>query len=250
MAGEFEYGNPYADSKQAVDSIIKSLKQTAKDFNLDLNDIDYETVIGKKTLSDESSPDGLHKFSIRATLSGERSFGSKDFATKWEQNTEHIEGVGSLVFSGQRNFAGSTRIELAHSNHDLLEQSSEYLINQIGSLSGVRSVQSSDQQGKVQYNFKLKDKAIKLGVTAEYLAQQVRNSFFGVSAMSQQVKYDEVTYRVKLPESERSSLYTLDNLRIILPNKEEAFLQDLASVSVERSYTTIEKLMEIELQRF
>lgn len=241
VGGEYEYGNPYIDSKNAVDIIIKSLEKTAADFNTDFNEINYETIIGKKNLSDDTTPDGLHKFSIRATLPSDRSYGSKDFATKWEKNTQHIEGVNSLVFSGQRNFAGSTRIELAHSNHELLEESSEYLINEINSLAGVRSVQSSDQAGKVQYNFKLKDKAVKLGITTEYLAQQVRNSFLGTNAMSQQVKYDEVTYKVKLPESERSSSYTLENLKVILPNKEEVFLQDLAEIYIERSYTAIEK---------
>tara|TARA_Y100000590_G_scaffold470630_1_gene667181 strand:+ start:17594 stop:20689 length:3096 start_codon:yes stop_codon:yes gene_type:complete len=239
--GEFAFGNSEVDSQNAIKTLHSSLNKTIEHFNLNVDDISYETIVGEKKLADETTPDGMHKFSFRAILPEVRTFTATDFAETWKTNTGRIEGASSLVFSGNQNFAGSIRIELSALNKNTLDSASKYLLEKVSYLDGVDLAQSTDQLGKLQFNFKLTEKAKKIGITADYLAQEIRNTYFGAEAFAQQVDYDEVTYRVKLKESERYSLDKLHNLRIILPNKQEAFLQDLADIQVVRSASSIEK---------
>lgn len=241
VSAEYAYGNPYQESLDAIDYLSVSLKQTLKEYNLDINNIDYDTLIGQSYNDDDTSPNGMHKFSLRAQLPKQRDFSALDFAKSWEENTSIIPGLKSLAFSGQQNFSEPIRVELSHLDKDTLEQSSKKLMDKLSSLKQIKTLKSSNSSGKLQYSLKLSDKAIKLGLTSDELSQQVRHAFYGAEAFTQQVKYDEVKYLVKLDKQERSDITTLENLPIKLNDNTFAKLHELADISINTSYTSIDK---------
>jgi multidrug efflux pump subunit AcrB len=241
VSAEFAYGNPYQESLDALDYLSASLKQTLQQYNLDINNIDYDTLMGQSYDDDDTSPNGMHKLSLRAQLPKNRDFSAVQFAQSWEENTAIIPGLKSLAFSGQQNFAEPIRVELSHIDKQVLEQSAKKLMDQLASIQQIRTLKSSNSSGKLQYSLKLSDKAISLGLTSDDLAQQVRDAFYGAEAFTQQVKYDEVKYLVKLSKDERSDITTLENLDIKLNDNSYAKLYELADISIDTSYTSIDK---------
>ena len=70
---------------------------------------------------------------------------------------------------------------------------------------------------------------------------QVRYAFQGAKALQQQRGRNEVTVRVSLPQSERSTEFTLENL-VLRSDTGEIYLRDAAKLIPGRAYTEIERI--------
>ena len=81
----------------------------------------------------------------------------------------------------------------------------------------VRVVDDGFSLGKVQLDFRVKDSARSLGLTASDLARQVRAAFYGAEALRVQRGRDEVKVLVRLPEAERRSSFHIEELLLRTP---------------------------------
>jgi multidrug efflux pump subunit AcrB len=79
-----------------------------------------------------------------------------------------------------------------------------------------------------------------MGLSSREVANQVRHAFYGAEALRQQEGRNEVTVRVWLPEDERESLATLEDLLLRVGDKEVP-LQDAVRIVESRSYTSINR---------
>jgi multidrug efflux pump subunit AcrB len=74
------------------------------------------------------------------------------------------------------------------------------------------------------------------------LARQVRQAFYGEEAQRVQRGRDDVKVMVRYPESSRRSLSDLEDLRIRTPSGDEIPLDEVASTSTGRSFSTINRV--------
>jgi multidrug efflux pump subunit AcrB len=96
--------------------------------------------------------------------------------------------------------------------------------------------------GKPQFDFRLRPEARSLGLESRDIALQLRNSFYGAEALRQQRGRDEIKVMVRLPESQRSSEYDIDNLILMTPAGGEVPLREVATVNRGYSYTSITRV--------
>ena len=75
------------------------------------------------------------------------------------------------------------------------------------------------------------------GLTSREIARQVRNAFSGTEALRQQRGRNEITVRVRLPENERNTEYSIENLMIRTPAGTFVPLFEVASVDAAARYT-------------
>ena len=94
----------------------------------------------------------------------------------------------------------------------------------------------------MQFDFTMRQEGISLGLTARELGNQVRHAFYGTEALRQQRGRDEVKVKVRLPESERKSLYTMEELLIRTPDGGEIPLIRAAKLVSGRAYTEINRV--------
>jgi multidrug efflux pump subunit AcrB len=80
-----------------------------------------------------------------------------------------------------------------------------------------------------------------LGLTLDDLAQQVRHAFYGAEALRLQRDQDEVKVLVRYPESERKSLGYVEDMRIRAPAGDEVPFSEVAEVTMQQGYSTIER---------
>ena len=172
-----------------------------------------------------------------------RPIQTNEFVRKWRDLVGEIPGIITLEFQSDRGGPGagkSLSIELQHTNYKTLELACQDLADTLAEFSKAKDVTNGVQEGKKQYEFKLKQSGLALGLTTNYISQQLRNSFYGAEAIRQQRGTNEIRVMVRLPKSERQSLTGVEELLIRNNAGVEIPLYEAASISPSRSSTSIE----------
>lgn len=160
----------------------------------------------------------------------------------WRERTGFLPGLESLLFEADRGGPGSgaaLTIELSHRDIDVLDVASSRLAEILEDFPNAKDIDDGYQPGKQQLNFTIRPEGQSLGLTAQEVARQVRNSFFGAEALRQQRGRNEIRVRVKFPKEQRISEYDVEQLLIRTPAGTDVPLFQVAEVSRGRSYTSI-----------
>ncbi|NOR49678.1 MAG: AcrB/AcrD/AcrF family protein, partial [Desulfuromonadales bacterium] len=155
-----------------------------------------------------------------------------------------IIGLESLRYESDRGGPGggaALTVELSHRNTDILDQASVALAERLAEFPSVKDIDDGFTPGKEQLDFRIKPSGESLGLTSREIARQVRSAFSGTEALRQQRGRNEVTVRVRLPESERSSEFNIENLMLRTSAGTFVPLFEVAEVERGRAYTTINR---------
>jgi multidrug efflux pump subunit AcrB len=174
----------------------------------------------------------------------ERTVTTRDFSVLWRNEVGEIAGLESLFFDYLVGPGGSAaiNIEITHPDPETLELAATDLAGAIADYEGVTDIDDGFASGKPQFDFTILSEGRSLGLTARELGNQVRHAFYGAEALRQQRGRDEVKVKVRLPESERTSLYNLEELMIRLPDGGEIPLARTARLKSGRAYTEINRV--------
>jgi len=162
----------------------------------------------------------------------------------WRDEIGDIDGVDQISFEAERGPGGwrdDISVDLGHTDLDILAQASEAFVTTMKQYSQTRDVNDSYNTGKMQYDFTILPQGEALGLTPEYIGQQVRDAFYGAVALRQLRGTNEVEVRVKLPLNERQQQYTLDHFIITAPDGTQVPLADVAKVSSGEAFSSIER---------
>jgi len=162
----------------------------------------------------------------------------------WRTEVGPIIGLESLRYESDRGGpggGGALTVELSHRDTEVLDLASSALAERLDEFANVKDIDDGVTLGKEQLDFRIKPSGESLGLTSSEIARQVRNAFSGTEALRQQRGRNEVTIRVRMPESERSSEFSIENLMIRTPAGTFAPLFEIAEVERGRAYTTINR---------
>jgi multidrug efflux pump subunit AcrB len=189
---------------------------------------------------------GSHLVAVQVALvpGGDRPLGGVAFADRWRQRTGTIPGLESLNFRAQIGAGGNEAIavELSHRDIAVLDRAAADLAGTLGTYAGVIDIDDGVAAGKPQLDFTIRPEARSLGVTASDIAGQLRAAFYGVEALRQQRGRNEVRVMVRLPEDERRTLNTLQQMVIRPAGGGEMPLGQAVDVTEGRSYTRITRI--------
>lgn len=173
-----------------------------------------------------------------------RPLSTRQVSRLWREKTGQIVGLESLRFesdSGGPGAGSALSLELSHSDIEILDQASAVLAERLERFPNVKDIDDGYTPGKQQMDFSIKPEGRSLGLSSADVARQVRSAFSGAVALRQQRGRNEVTVRVRLPESERVSEYHVENLMIRTPAGTFVPLMEIAEVVRGRAYTTISR---------
>ena len=160
----------------------------------------------------------------------------------WRDRTGQIPGLESLLFEADRGGPGSgaaLTVELSHRNIEVLDLASSKLAMILSDFPNVKDIDDGYTPGKEQLNFTIRPEGQSLGLTAQEVARQVRNAFYGAEALRQQRGRNEIRVRVKFPKEQRISEFDIEQLLIRTPAGTDVPLMQVADVDRGRSYTSI-----------
>ncbi len=193
----------------------------------------------------DSGAMGSHTIGVQVFLkpADQRDFSGADFARVWRASIGTIPGLESLGFKAEVGPTGELPIDiqLAHRSRTILETAAQELAERLSGYAGVTDIDDGVSLGKPQLNFRIKPEARNLGLNATDLARQVRGAFYGVEALRQQRGRNEVKVMVRLPESERRSAFTIEQLILLTGQGGEIPLAEAAEIEVGRAYTEIKR---------
>jgi len=173
-----------------------------------------------------------------------RPISTKEFTTLWREKTGAIAGAEALSFQSNRGGPGSgaaLTVELSHSDTEVLDRAAIALAAVLAEFPNTKDVDDGAARGKRQFDFTMKPLGYTLGLTSENVARQARAAFRGAEAFKQQRGRNEVRILVRLPEDERRSEYTLQNLVLRTPSGGEIMLRDAVEIHEGRAYTAINR---------
>jgi len=187
---------------------------------------------------------GAHnmRFTMRLAPADERTISVSEVADRWREATGEIPGLESLSFESAKlgpHGGKSLRINLSHRDRTILEAASRQLAGHLAGYEGIIDVDDGFALGKPQLDFTILPEGRSLGLTPADIGRQVRSAVYGAKAIEQQRGRDTIDVMVRLPEGERVSLQTINELIIRTPGGGEIPLNRAARVRQGTSYTSI-----------
>ena len=174
----------------------------------------------------------------------ERTVTTREFSVLWREEVGEIAGLESLFFDYLVGPGGSAavNVELTHPDPETLELAARDVAAAISGYEGTTDIDDGFAKGKLQFDFTMRPEGTSLGLNARELGNQVRHAFYGSEALRQQRGRDEVKIKVRLPESERRSLYNMEELLILTPDGGNIPLARAAQLETGRAYTEIKRV--------
>lgn len=172
----------------------------------------------------------------------ERSMTAKELIQLWRDELGDIQGVDQITFEAERGPGGwqqDISIDLSHTDIDVLAEASQALMTIMRSFEGAADVNDNYDAGNKRIDFRLRPEGRALGLTPEDVGDQLRGAFFGALAIRQLRGTNETEVRVKLPESERSDLASLENFVIRTPDGVEVPILDVTEFEYTEAFSSI-----------
>ncbi len=234
------YGSPVEKTQAVVDRLLKGAHRVIAECGHD------ELV--KSTICDIGI-NGSHTARVRVELADpdirEKIMSTEEFTRRWREAVGEVAGVKSLVFASDIGGPGGRSrpitVELSHRDIAVLEQASKELARELEAYPRVKDVDDGFQPGKQQVDFTIKAEAKSLSLTPRDIARQIRSAFYGAEVLRQQRGRNEIKIMVRLPESERTTEQTVNDLMIRTPAGTYVPLREIAVAHRGRSYTTINR---------
>lgn len=183
---------------------------------------------------------------VELTPVGERSKTSEDLLSAWRKHVGTISGTESLRFGAMAMGPPGDAIEfklLCKSNHaDLLEKYAERCKTQLGKFEGVYDIDDDLKPGKEEIQFKVNEVGKSLGVSENAVYSAIRSAYYGVEVMRMQRGRDEVRLMVRLPENERRTFSSFDELMVADAEGNKRPLTEIADAKLSRSSAEINRV--------
>jgi multidrug efflux pump subunit AcrB len=152
-------------------------------------------------------------------------------------------GAEKFIVNDAANFGGSpVSISIMSNNVSELKSAKIELVESLKSNPSLTDVSHNDPEGTQEINIKLKEDANQVGLNLVNVMDQVRSAFFGSEIQRLQRGEDEVKIWIRFDKISRSSIQTLDDMKIITPSGNRIPLREIASYEIKRGDIAINHL--------
>ncbi len=243
---------PQGSSRLKTENAVNTLKLAAQQLSLETQHNGksaiahvYAVIGPKDKISNQDLAQDLdHIASVTLELNdaNHRNTSGQYLLTRWRELTGNIVDIEQLRFSASLNPA-KPDINIEFSGYDLhqLQQAADALKIQLAQYQGTFDIQDSLNTAKQQAHIQLKDNAIALGMTLEDVLLQVNNAYQGDTVQNIQTEDDEISVWLGLPETERASMWHLENLPIHINNNQFVPLTTIADIDYRQGRNNIRR---------
>ncbi len=145
-----------------------------------------------------------------------------------------------FTVGGSSRFGSPVSISLLSRNLDEIKHARDFLIEKLETMPQLKDVVDNNALGKQEVRLNLKPKAYMLGLNEAYIANQVRQGFYGGQAQRLQEGRNELRVWVRYPSSDRARLGQLERMKIKTQIGEFP-LSELADYHMERGPVSIQR---------
>ncbi|MCH6256335.1 efflux RND transporter permease subunit [Puniceicoccaceae bacterium K14] len=241
------FGSPYQRSQEIRQHLADAARRALDKLEASEAVRGVYSRIGD-SFSDFPTPiggDGPHVINAWVSLkpASQRNITASEFTQVWREEIGEIAGSETISLTSELSGFGGPDIEidLSHPSKASLEGAANDLAKELRNFEGLGEINDGVALGKPQLSFKITPQGQSLGIDSRYLANYIRDSFFGAVALRQQRGRNEVRVLVRLPHEDRSRLQSIENMILVAPNGGEIPLIEAAEIIRDHSYTTIQR---------
>ena len=240
---------PNGTNEKVTDSIISLIEQRAIEVTDQISEeyfgSDGEKQLVKNIIKNVGPGSSSASLSINLLEGEERpnEITSRLVTNRIQERVGLIFGVESLVFGSGGNFGGSpVSISFLGNNITELKAVKTALKERLENNVLLKDVTDNDPAGIKEIRIKLNETAYALGLNLRTVMTQVRAGFFGSQVQRFQRGQDEIRVWIRYNRENRSSIKSLDNMRILVPNGGRVPLKEIASYEIARGDVAINHL--------
>ena len=222
----FPVGTPFEVTQRAVDQIVGAAHAVDGATEGDSFGA-FAVIVGGDFAAEVDSFDAGHQDSayashlatVVAVLNDEpaRSLSSTELVHLWRANVGEVQGARQVTYNASTAVTvPEVGFVLTHADPDALALAASELERVLGEQDGVYGTTTSLTPGKRQFDIEISDFGVALGLTAEEVAEQLRDRFHGAEVQRNQRGRDEMKVVVRYPRDERLNLADILNERIPL----------------------------------
>ncbi len=192
-----------------------------------------------------SSFSGSHlgEVSIELSPSEERGTSSAQVVERWRELVGTVPGAQELAFTSSLFSPGEPiNVQFAGPTMEVLAAAADRLKAALGEFDGVYDIADSYQAGKQELKLRIEPQGESVGLSLQDLGRQVRQAFFGEEAQRIQRGRDDVRVMARYPESERTTLSTLEEMRVRTPDGGEVPFGAVADATLGRGFAAITRV--------
>lgn len=246
---------PVGTTIEKTDAIIRRVEKEALALKAELRESYGEEVINNIFATSGGKPfgSGFSRGGPRAGVAesgevvvelatnaaGTTTISSRDVSMQLRQRVGPVPEAEQLSFAFARGNSGTLAVQLLGPELDDLVAVSKQVQRKLADYPGLFDIQDSFETANQELELELKPEASHLGVTAQNLASQVRQAFFGAEAQRIQRGRDDVKVMVRYPEAERKSLAALNRMMIRTSTGQEVPFEEVARIVPGKSLPSI-----------
>lgn len=173
---------------------------------------------------------------------GSLAVNSRDLTFELRDRVGPVPEAEQLNFSFARGGGGAMTIQLVGPKIEDLVAVSKAVQKKLREFPGLYDIQDSFVTANQELELELKPQASHLGITAQDLATQVRQAFFGTEAQRIQRGRDDVRVMVRYPLEARRSLGALSRMMIRTSSGQEVPFEEVARVVPGKALPSIRRV--------
>ncbi len=164
-------------------------------------------------------------------------------AARWREIIGPLPEAESLTISSTLNSRSKDiRLRLTADGKEQMAAAVSEVKSVLSRYPGVYDVKDSNTGARTEIELDLKQKAESLGLGLSDIARQVRQAFYGAEVQRIPRGNEDVKVMVRYPKEERTSLETLDEMRIRTADRREIALEAVADIDFVPGYTKIDRI--------
>lgn len=247
---EFPVGTSVETTHKAVNKLNKALDRSTADMKdqkgspIILNKIALSGyLLGDEAGEIEETAPWFGSLQAILVPSSQRTVSTSTIIERWNQE---IPAIGEARFI---NFFTDSvgmpeppiMIHLLGENLDQLSRAASTVKTYLEGFEAIYQVRTDLSQKSRELQLSFKPSAHTLGINLSDLSEQVKHGYFGKKALTLQRDQEEVDVYVRLPESERNNLISLDQMKIRTENGHQVPLSVVASIEPALNVSQIER---------
>lgn len=190
----------------------------------------------------DGTESGSHTGSVDVSPRNSEDTGisSYEIINRLREKIGPIPQADKYSMGARSRFGDPVSIGLLSRNIEELEQGRDFLISKLEKYAQLKDVVSTNAMGKQEILLQLKPQAYMMGLDEAYIANQVRQAFYGGQAQRLQVGRDELRVWVRYPAQGRKNIGQFENMKIV-SSQGEFPITELVDYKIKRGPVNINR---------
>lgn len=238
----FVPGTPNEEQVKILKQIEKNLEAVEADLTKGKDEKLIVAIYGLQGKSGRAQGDNLAEVTVNLAPSEARTVRTRAFVKAWRKAAPKLPAIERLAIGGRRVGLPGADIDIRLKGADVgtLKKAAEDLKLALSGVTGVSNVDDDLPYGKPEWIIELTPRGTALGLTAQSVGTQIRNSFEGAIATRFARGDEEITVRVKR-KHDLGGIEALRSIYLLTPENQRVPLPEVVTLREKPGFSVIQR---------